>query len=275
MGSVFSNEKRPPIHRLSSLIPDSPEFKNLCDDLAREGFAVIGIGGEHKDVIEMQYKITKQFFELDKEIKMKNEDPKQEGLGYVGSNKWKEYLKLRIHGDRNKNFPEEPKELKEAFTDCLGFFHKITWPILQELNAYTLKYTDPQTKPFTDLEWQGIEQAVVEIGSIGVTHYYPRPDGGDALVDICNAHKDTGILTFVMVSEVPGLQVLDRKNNNWFDIERLLHPQRSKQNLLVVLMGEKIHMFTGSSVLKPTEHRVMVPPETRRDSLLYFMDVSY
>jgi len=275
MGSVFSSDKRPPIHQLNSLAPDSIEFKRLCDDLVCEGFAVIGIGDEFKEELSFIYKIAQEFFKLDKDTKMKNADPKKEGMGYVGSSEWKEYLKLRINGDRKDTFPEEPKGIKEAYKNSLSFFHKITWPILCELNAYTLKYTDPNTKPFTETEWKGIEQAVIEIGSIGITHYYPRPDGGDPLVDICSAHKDTGILTFVVVSEVPGLQVLDRKNKNWFDIERILHPERSKQNLLVVMMGEKIHMFTGSSVLKPTEHRVMVPPETRRDSLLYFMDVSY
>jgi len=237
---------------------------------------VIGLEGKYNDEINSLYRVVQDFFKQETNIKKINEDPKKEGMGYVET-KTKQYLKLRKYGDRTQKFPETPSDLKEKYVEGLNIFHSITWNILRELCRFTHKYTNPEAIQFSDKDWNIIEDAVKEMGSIGVTHYSPRPKeevDSSNMVDICSAHRDTGILTFVVVSEVPGLQVWDRSKDTWMDVERLLWPQRAKQHLLVAMMGEKIEMFTGSKVLKATDHRVMVPPETGRDSLLYFMDVS-
>jgi len=277
MGGSVSTQTRPAIRPLSSLVPRTPEFQQFCQDLLDEGFAVIGLGEKYKQEIDALNEVSKDFFKLPPEIKLLNDDPKHEGLGYVGSNSHKEYLKLRRYGDRNKNWPNNPPQLRDIFIKGLDLFHEISWKIYQELSYFTLTNTNPKSKPYSEEDWKGIKEAVFELGSIGATHYYPRNKkeaDSSNLVDICDAHRDTGILTFVVVSEVPGLQLWDRKNNVWMDAEKILHPERNSQHILIVMMGEKVQMFTGSSVLEATYHRVMVPPETRRDSLLFFMDVS-
>jgi len=277
MGSVFSYGENKPIlnvRPISSLKPGSLEFKSLCEDLVTEGFCVIGLENQFKGELDTLYTTGNAFFQLDQATKEVHSDPKKENMGYLQIGTIREYLKLRRDGDRTNNWPQTPSDTKNVFIKALDIFHDLSWGILKELNSYALTYTDPTAKPFSETDWQSIKDALYEVASINITHYYPQPPQADSLVDVCDCHKDTGILTFVVVSDVPGLQVYDRKNKKWLEIEALLRPQRETQHMLMVLMGEKIQMFTGSTALTPTFHQVLIPPNVRRDSLLYFMDVS-
>jgi len=54
-------------------------------------------------------------------------------------------------------------------------------------------------------------------------------------------HQDTGILTFGVVSGVPGLQILSKKTGKWDCVEEL-YPI----NTVVLWLGEKVTLFSGT-----------------------------
>ena len=86
-----------------------------------------------------------------------------------------------------------------------------------------------------------------------------------------------------MCSEVPGLQIFDKLNKVWIDVERLLTP---KKDLVVMLgkkflgifcnlcLGQKAPVFTGSNELEPTIHRVLLEHEIHRTSMAFLFDVA-
>jgi isopenicillin N synthase-like dioxygenase len=84
-------------------------------------------------------------------------------------------------------------------------------------------------------------------------------------------HTDTGILTLIICSDVPGLQVWDTKNDEWLEVEKIVNPMED----MFVVLGRKMQLFAQDqpSVLMPCTHRVALPLNTERSSLLYFLDV--
>eukprot|EP01119_Soliformovum_irregulare_P023477 TRINITY_DN8196_c0_g1_i2.p1 TRINITY_DN8196_c0_g1~~TRINITY_DN8196_c0_g1_i2.p1 ORF type:complete len:175 (-),score=35.49 TRINITY_DN8196_c0_g1_i2:26-550(-) len=84
-------------------------------------------------------------------------------------------------------------------------------------------------------------------------------------------HTDTGILTLIICADVPGLQVWDIQSNRWIEVEKVFNPHTD----MFVIMGRKMQFFSAqeSSIFKATTHRVALPLNTERTSLLYFVDV--
>jgi len=86
-------------------------------------------------------------------------------------------------------------------------------------------------------------------------------------------HTDTGIMTFIICAEVPGLQVWDTLNDEWLEVEKICNPKSD----LFVIAGRKLPLFyqkgAQESPFKATRHRVALPLNTGRTSLLYFLDV--
>jgi isopenicillin N synthase-like dioxygenase len=84
-------------------------------------------------------------------------------------------------------------------------------------------------------------------------------------------YLDTGILTLIICSDVPGLQVWDLQNKEWLEVEKLVIPKED----MFVIMGRKMQFFSATtpSPFMPTTHRVALPLNTERSSLLYFQDV--
>jgi hypothetical protein len=111
MGSLWSSPATPKVYNLSSITTEHPQFeqniKAFCQVLADDGFVVIGLEvirfwyyssflkGKYSAEIDKLYKVGLDFVKQDHSVKALNEDPKREGLGYVGSpNAKKEYLKV-------------------------------------------------------------------------------------------------------------------------------------------------------------------------------------
>jgi len=86
-------------------------------------------------------------------------------------------------------------------------------------------------------------------------------------------HTDTGLLTCITCAKVPGLQVLDRESGKFLAVETMVQPGKD----LFMIMGRKMQVLcqqgSDQSVFIPTVHRVVLPPDTERSSLLYFQDV--
>jgi hypothetical protein len=85
----------------------------------------------------------------------------------------------------------------------------------------------------------------------------------------CDAHYDTGIVTFILISEVPGLEVVDQVTKKWIPLEKLGRPGD-----LVLILGRKVQMlFNPNAKLNPTFHQVQIPKSVRRHSILFFCDI--
>ena len=108
-----------------------------------------------------------------------------------------------------------------------------------------------------------------EGSSVSVIRYFAASDQETNLHSPCDEHFDTGVLTLIMISEVPGLEVQDQKSGKWLELEKLGTPGD-----LVVIMGRKVEMlFSKEANLKPTFHRVRIPKNVERHSILFFFDL--
>eukprot|EP01113_Clastostelium_recurvatum_P033590 TRINITY_DN4458_c0_g1_i1.p1 TRINITY_DN4458_c0_g1~~TRINITY_DN4458_c0_g1_i1.p1 ORF type:complete len:153 (+),score=8.94 TRINITY_DN4458_c0_g1_i1:224-682(+) len=150
---------------------------------------------------------------------------------------------------------------------------------------------------------ESIKSCTSEMSSLSLIHYYvptsmttsssPAPSSPphtDTCIqrarEVCDSHTDTGILTFIVCSRVPGLEIWDSHHNVWLNVERDIIKYKEENDLaldhhhhrhiIMCIMGEKIGMFTGASAdqLRPTRHRVVVDHSISRTSLLYFMDTA-
>ena len=87
-----------------------------------------------------------------------------------------------------------------------------------------------------------------------------------------SSSSDTGILTLILCSKVPGLQIWDAKNKHWLEVEKhLIGKYKSgspRKHLVLCIVGEKIRTFTSSHALTPTLHRVVYSPPLSSPSLL-------
>jgi len=69
------------------------------------------------------------------------------------------------------------------------------------------------------------------------------------------------LLTAILCADVPALEVRDKESQQWVKVEDCLHERRKEHPeevaYLIVIMGEKAPLFTGSKELNPTIHRVV------------------
>lgn len=99
---------------------------------------------------------------------------------------------------------------------------------------------------------------------------------------VCSTHQDTGIckkndisiliqklVTLIVASEVPGLQLFDKKTTTWIDIERLVDSKK----YVVIMTGQKISLF-ASNTIEPTIHRVWLTFNTHRTSMAFLFDIA-
>mmetsp|Transcript_8844 Transcript_8844/g.10925 ORF Transcript_8844/g.10925 Transcript_8844/m.10925 type:complete len:157 (-) Transcript_8844:16-486(-) len=148
----------------------------------------------------------------------------------------------------------------------------------------------PTPLPVSELD--EIKECLEERASLSVIHYFPAsvdeaadfineaPNAKDLceqsnMLEVCSQHKDTGIFTLIMTSNVPGLDVYDNKLQAWIPLETLIQQHRDPPNteIMVLLMGHKAPLFLGAKC-QPTLHRVTVKKAVERPSFLYFMDTA-
>jgi len=134
--------------------------------------------------------------------------------------------------------------------------------------------TDSLKKRWMDIQtWKPIRDFVPEGSSMSIIRYFnsTEVDKSDAneISEVCDAHFDTGLVTMILVSEIPGLELVDQQTKEWVPLEKL-----GKPGDLVLIMGRKVQMvFNNNAKLEPTFHRVMIPKSTRRHSILFFCDL--
>jgi len=75
-----------------------------------------------------------------------------------------------------------------------------------------------------------------------------------------SAHTDSGLMTAVVVTDIPGLEVYDQSTNQWIALEQLLHeylPTMGKKHrqFATIFWGDSVQ-YLENTPLKPTLHRV-------------------
>lgn len=276
MGNTFSDESLSPIS-LSSIQNGSAESALMCQRMAENGFCVIAFDESENDTIENMLKSGSDFMKLDKETKNIYFDPKNENLGYVDIEGTRDFIKLREGGDRQGQFPDQPQNFKASLLSTNTLFSRTCWNIYLEL-LNNPSISPNSAKHFPEDIRTSLKECVDERASVSYIRYYLPSTPQPAIRDVCDEHTDTGLLTLIMCSSVPGLQIWDRKNQKWSEAEREVIRKYKSANplrpLAFCIMGEKITTFTDSKVLSPTLHRVMVENGVERSSLLYFMDTA-
>jgi len=256
------------------------ECARMCQRMMDDGYCVVSLSESQFDDIGNMYDVGGKFLSQDAEKKNEHLDSKNEGMGYVDIEGIRDFIKLRVTGDRQNQFPSHPPDFKEKFSTAHSLLANIAWTLYLELVHFDPVKSDPLSRQ--DDVLSALKECLDDMASTSHIRYYLPPASSTTspggLRDVCDEHTDTGILTLILCSKVPGLQVWDRKNNRWAEIEKeLIEKYKSKnprEHLVVCIMGEKIRMFANSPSLVPTLHRVMVADGVERSSLLYFMDTA-
>eukprot|EP00026_Physarum_polycephalum_P014858 Phypoly_transcript_15420.p1 GENE.Phypoly_transcript_15420~~Phypoly_transcript_15420.p1 ORF type:complete len:280 (+),score=60.65 Phypoly_transcript_15420:40-879(+) len=256
------------------------QSQKMCQQMVENGFCVLSFEEDQCGTIDNMYTVGNDFLVQDKDLKNKHADPKNENVGYVDVEGTRDFIKLRAAGDRLGNFPETPPNFKQVFSAAYELLAGVTWQVYLQILACPVSQSDPKAFPSEVIS--SLKECLDERASLSYIRYYlppPSPNSPpSSLRDVCDAHTDTGILTLILCSQVPGLQVWDKKTNTWLEVEKHLithnKTKNPKKHLALCIMGEKIGTFTSSRALTPTLHRVMVENGIERSSLLYFMDTA-
>eukprot|EP01089_Gocevia_fonbrunei_P001631 TRINITY_DN11513_c0_g1_i1.p1 TRINITY_DN11513_c0_g1~~TRINITY_DN11513_c0_g1_i1.p1 ORF type:complete len:281 (-),score=49.62 TRINITY_DN11513_c0_g1_i1:8-850(-) len=131
---------------------------------------------------------------------------------------------------------------------------------------------DPNREALEEMDFHAKGKEKVEIEKEEETDDKEKENSDKRKVVTPSAtHTDTGLLTLISCSFVPGLQVLDRASGAFLDVEKIADPGKD----LFIIMGRKITQLSTnhSGLFIPTTHRVVLPPNTERNSILYFQDV--
>jgi len=272
--------------------------KAFCQSLKDYRFAVLKCDEKTIDAIANYKKVGSEFFSLDNDYKMNYSGGQIDEIvtrkvnkGYLCVKGMKEFLKLQANVDI-KDVPSQPTQLQNSFQNVVSILDSIAKTCLDNVAKYEV-----DGKTFMESNFYEMMKQKLFKSSLSLIHYFPMPecspdetfnnsnadeyvDGDDEQKDKITeggltypskTHTDTGILTLIICAEVPGLQVWDVVNQKWLEVEKMVTPKED----LFVIVGRKTQLFSKQrdSTFKPTTHRVALPLNTERSSLLYFLDV--
>lgn len=271
-----------PILKLSMLDGNTEEkskfISQLRDAAHNVGFFYIIEHGVPSSFLDKAQDITNEFFllpEKDKlSISMIN-SPHFRGYNRAGSEltngkqDWREQFDIGAE--------REPYKLTKNSPIWMGLHGHNQWPdSLPELKDVMLKYNNT----LTDISLKLLralslalnlpENAFDDIyGKTPNEHMklikYPGCESSEKMQGV-GAHKDSGLLTFILQDENKGLQV-EVKKNEWVDVLPI-------KNSFVVNLGELLELATNG-YLRATVHRVLPPKMlNERISIAYFLGAS-
>ena len=233
------------------------------------GFAVIADHGIDPALIEKSWALTRAFFALPVEIKMKYVLPGMGGArGYtpfgveIAKDADKHDLKEFWHvgrdlppGHRFRDhmpdniWPSEIPEFREALQAIFAAFDTAGNKLLSAIARYLGLGPD----------W--FEPAVENGNSVmRLLHYPPIPIDADGIR--AGAHEDINLITLLLGAEEAGLQLLT-KSGEWL-------PVFPPEGAMVINVGDMLQRLTNNR-LPSTTHRVINPPPERRHIPRYSM----
>jgi len=243
---------------------DKEAQKYLCKCLSENTYAIITLeNSENKaniaGAIDGLFKDRNGYFEQSQDVKQLNIAPDGNNMGYIKVGNTREYIKLRI-SDPEELWPKHPPTIRNNWTNVHTYLKDISWKCFLAISNY-------EESKLNDETLEAIEEFVQIKSSISLIHYYTVISDDKRCV--CATHEDTGLLTFGVCSDSPGLIIWDPVKNDWVEIEKVAKP-----GSLILFVGQKVPMFSGSSTWKPTTHKVEIPTGTERHSFVFLLDVA-
>src|SRR6266511_1493071 len=211
-----------------------------CEEI---GFLTIVGHGVPADLVQRTYDISRRFFDLPSEEKLKVR-VNSNGVGYVP---------LQLESLAASLGEKTPGDLKESLNIGRDFDHD-RWPA-----------RPPELKPI----WIDYFRPLNALGAsiMRVNNYPDQPDDPLTGQLRAGAHSDYGTLTILRTENVAGgLQVRDRAGE-WIDVVTL--PES-----FVINIGDMMQYWTNDRWIS-TVHRVVNPPRdktlgSRRQSIVFF-----
>jgi isopenicillin N synthase-like dioxygenase len=251
----------PPKIDLLLLIANNAEARRqFVENIKTRGYTVIRMDPETVQRYNALKNISKQYFEQPQEIKNNNADVDRNNLGYVVVPGVREYLKLRPN-DIEAYWPNQFPEFRGIFDAFFERCYNTAWACFDSIAHHEEK--DTRLIPADTVA--AIQEFVPVKSSVSVIHYLAQEDDKCA----CEEHTDTGLVTLLLRTAVPSLEIWDALNKCYVKAEALCG-----EDEMLAFIGEKVPMFTNSKKFPATLHRVMMPSGTDRTSVAFLLDVA-
>ena len=232
---------------------DSNSIKILSDALEDHGFFSITEHGLSNDLVDKCYQLSKQFFDLEYEIKNK--------YSSVGSKGARGYTPKGIETAVGENVPDQKEFWHHGPVVDDTFDQKIPKNIIIEEMPEFNKYYD---ELYLELHKIGSRVLSVIALSLGIDKNFFTPwiEKGNSLLrsihyppvdsDLnphrARAHEDINLITLLIGAEEGGLEVLN-KDGSWIKVS-------PSSEAIVCNIGDMMQLVTDKK-LKSTTHRVI------------------
>ncbi len=238
-------------------------IQEFCDSFSNMGFAIVANHSVSANLRDELFRVSKEFFDLDDDIKQHYEDLKVNGQrGYISKNR--ESAKGEKVPDL-KEFFHIGQELSQDELDRLEYPKNI-WvnesPDLKDvgLNVFrTFSETGRNLLRATALYLKLDENYFdhkIQVGNsiLRLLHYYPLADVSNVPPGAVRAaaHGDINLITLLMGGSAAGLQA-QTLNGEWIDVS----PQVDE---IVINIGDMLERLTNGK-LRSTKHRVVNPED--------------
>lgn len=185
----------------------------------------------------------------------------------------KSQFMMRVEGHSPGQLLENPKELKSSGTRL--FFE------LDEICRKAASSSDSQ-QPFSKLNrlldppCDDFPENYISSSILDCFHYFGEekslPGKSDRFCNNHASHTDSGLLTAVITTDVPGLEVLDQKLGEWVSVEKHIHEfcketGNEHRNFATLFWGDSV-VYLDKEGLDPCLHRVE-KTETERFSVVF------
>ncbi|XP_057767953.1 protein SRG1-like [Salvia miltiorrhiza] len=204
--------------------------------------------------------VTKEFFSLPMEEKMKSARPKDDIDGYGNDTvysdtqtlDWNDRLYLNVKPDSSRKlkvWPQNPSNFRKVLLEFTAELEKLNEAILRAM-AKSLKVEEE-----CFIKQMGENQTV--LSRFNLYPPCPRPDA----VLAAKAHGDASAMTYLLQdNKVEGLQTL--KDGVWYRVP-IIH------NAIVVNVGDQLEIMSNGIFESPI-HRVVTNPEKERITIAIF-----
>ncbi|CAL8097874.1 unnamed protein product [Orchesella dallaii] len=258
--------------------------KQLGDTLSGVGFAYLTNHGLDLKKIDKFYDVSKEFFDLPKESKIKiRKPPGASSLhGYAApgdetlneqapdaANELREFIDILGHIDTN-DVPYFPPELP-SFKDAVDEFRlesvKLADKVMRSIALYLGLPEDEIVKRHTHMKDTSVETPTV-VRTLMYSPIAKLPDVkiSDRVGEIrCGIHCDWLTITLLYQDLVGGLDV-QTVSGEWIAATPI-------ENSILLICGDIMEIYSGGRI-RATPHRVRIPDDTQltkkpRQSLLY------
>eukprot|EP01012_Entosiphon_sulcatum_P021083 TRINITY_DN2587_c0_g1_i1.p1 TRINITY_DN2587_c0_g1~~TRINITY_DN2587_c0_g1_i1.p1 ORF type:complete len:321 (-),score=44.57 TRINITY_DN2587_c0_g1_i1:7-945(-) len=297
-----SHSTLPPRISVSAVLRGCPRArKELCESFQEHGYAVLKPERSTVTTINRARMAAAGFLAKPQDFKRQWEleadsdvtGPRRRNRGFVPGTD-REYFKVRMI-DKDESYPPG---LQQPLGAAMEWMYKLLWTCFLQLAQGPVPTAPSLTDKFPPIKNYSMEELkqistpkrvdvnedttrwapqstvavmypfVPEGSSISIIRYFNQGKSGH---QSCEEHHDTGLLTCVMAGEVPGLEIYDDKFKEWVEVEALCPPGD-----LLLMPGRKLELFAclaPERALRSAFHRVSMPANLERHSILFFMDV--